>query len=284
MKKTRSSLKTVSAVAATAVMGVAPLLGQENRPPRGGDGKPDLNGIWQALNEANYDLEAHVARPAMALRPGPYGQIPAAQTLALGAVGAVPPGLGVVEGGEIPYKPEALARRKQNQQDWLNLDPEIKCYLPGVPRATYLPHPFQILQSASALTFVYEYAGAVRNIFLKDPGPAPADSWMGQSVGRWEGDTLVIDVTDLNDRTWFDRAGNFHSDKLHVVERYTRLSPDVMSYEATIEDPGVFTRPWKISMPLYRRQEKNAQLLDFKCVEFVEELLYGQYRKHPLKE
>jgi hypothetical protein len=266
------------------VMGVVPLAGQAYRAPRGPDGKPDLNGIWQALNEANYDIEAHVARPAMALRPGPYGPVPAAPTLALGAVGAVPPSLGVVEGGEIPYKPEALARRTQNQQDWLNLDPEIKCYLPGVPRANYMPYPFQILQSASALMFVYEYAGAVRNIFLKDPGPAPADSWMGRSVGHWDGDTLVIDVTDLNDQTWFDRAGNFHSDKLHVVERYTRTSPDVISYEATIEDPNVFTRPWKISMPLYRRQEKNAQLLDFKCAEFVEELLYGQYRKHPLNE
>jgi hypothetical protein len=259
------------------------LLAQEAyRAPRGPSGKPDLNGVWQALNEANYDLEAHVARPAMALRPGPYGPVPAAPVLALGAVGAVPPSLGVVEGGEIPYRPEALARRKQNQDDWLNLDPEVKCYLPGVPRAIYMPYPFMILQSASALTFVYEYAGAVRNIYLKDPGPAPADSWMGQSVGRWEGDTLVIDATGLNDQTWFDRAGNFHSDKLHVVERYTRTSPDVMSYEATIEDPIVFTRPWKISMPLYRRQEKNAQLLDFKCVEFVEELLYGQYRKRPL--
>ena len=111
---------------------------------------------------------------------------------------------------EIPYKPEALARRNQNQQDWLNLDPEIKCHLPGVPRATYMPYPFQILQSVSALTFVYEYAGAVRNIFLRDPGPAPADSWMGKSVGHWEGAALVVDVTDLNDQTWFDRAGNFH--------------------------------------------------------------------------
>jgi hypothetical protein len=284
MKKLLGRPKTAFAVAAITLMGVVPLAGQDNRVPRGPDGKPDLNGIWQALNEANYDLEAHVARPAMALRPGPYGPVPAAQALALGAVGAVPPSLGVVEGSEIPYKPEALAQKKQNQQDWLNLDPEIKCYLPGVPRATYMPYPFQILQSASALTFVYEYAGAVRNIFLNDPGPAPADSWMGQSVGHWEGDTLAIDVTDLNDRTWFDRAGNFHSDKLHVVERYTRLSPDVMSYQATIDDPVVFTRPWKIGMPLYRRQESNVQLLDFKCVEFVEELLYGQYRKHPLKE
>ena len=245
-------------------------------------GKADLNGVWQALNEANYDLEAHEARPAMALRPGPYGPVPAAAVLALGAVGSVPPGLGVVEGGAIPYRPEALRKREQNRENWLTLDPEIKCYLPGVPRAAYMPYPFQIVQSSSAITIVYEYAGAVRNIFLKDPGKAPADSWMGQSVGRWEGDTLVVDVTSFNDQTWFDRSGNFHSDKLHVVERYRRTSPDILAYEAFIEDPEVFTRPWKISMALYRRQEKNAQLLDFKCVEFVEELIYGQWRRHPL--
>jgi hypothetical protein len=274
------------AVAAAALSGlflVLPLTGQQvYRAPRTAGGKPDLNGIWQALNEANYDLQGHVARPAMAVRPGPYGPVPAAAVLALGAVGAVPPGLGVVEGDEIPYKPEALAKKKQNQANWLTSDPEIKCYLPGVPRATYMPYPFQILQSASAISIVYEYAGAVRNIFLKDPGPAPVDSWMGQSVGHWEGETLVVDVKGQSDASWFDRAGDFHSDALHVVERYTRTSPDVISYEATIEDPNVFTRPWKISMPLYRRQEKNAQLMDFKCVEFVEELLYGQYRKKPL--
>jgi hypothetical protein len=245
-------------------------------------GHPDLNGIWQVLNEANFDLEAHDARPALALRAGPYGPVPATPVLALGAVGSVPPGLGVVEGGEIPYQPEALAKRQENQQNWLTSDPEIKCYLPGVPRATYMPYPFQILQSASAITIVYEYAGAVRNIFLKDPGPPPVDSWMGQSVGHWEGQTLVVDVKGFNDQTWFDRAGNYHSEALHVVERYTRTSPDVISYEATIEDPKTFTRPWKISMPLYRRLEKNAQLLDFKCPEFVEELLYGQWRKKPL--
>src|SRR5579862_9769166 len=282
MQKTYSRPSMLCAVAAIVGVGLVQVAGQEYRASRGPDGKPNLNGIWQVLNEAYYDLEAHVARPAMALRPGPYGPVPAAPVLALGAVGAVPPSLGVVEGGEIPYKPEALAIRKQNQDDWLNLDPEIKCYLPGVPRATYMPYPFQILQSASSVTFVYEYAGAVRNIYLKDPGPAPADSWMGQSVGHWEGDILVIDVTGLNDQTWFDRAGNYHSDALHVVERYTRTSPDVMFYEATIEDPKVFTRPWKIGMPLYRRQEKNAQILDFKCPEFVEELLYGPLRKKPL--
>jgi hypothetical protein len=277
-------LITISAAAAIMTIGIMPLAGQAYRAPRLPDGKPDFNGIWQALNEANYDLEGHIARPAMALRPGPYGSVPATAVLALGAVGAVPPGVGVVEGGEIPYKPEALATKKKNQAEWLSRDPEIKCYLPGVPRATYMPYPFQILESASALTFVYEYAGAVRNIPFKDPGPAPNDSWMGQSVGHWEGETLVIDVTGMNDGSWFDRAGDFHSDKLHVVERYTRTSPEVISYEATIEDTDVFTRPWKISMPLYRRVEKNAQILDFKCVEFVEEMLYGPYRKHPLSQ
>ena len=252
------------------------------RAPRTSDGKPDFNGIWQALNEANYDIQPHMARPALALRTGPYGPVPAVPVLALGAVGAVPPGLGVVEGDVIPYQPSALAKRKENQDNWLTADPEIKCYLPGVPRATYMPYPFQILQNSKTVFFAYEYAGAVRNVYLTDPGPAPIDFWMGQSVGRWEGDTLVVDVTGFNDQSWFDRAGNFHSEALHVVERYTRTSPDVISYEATIEDPKVFTRPWKMSMPLYRRQEKNAQLMDFKCVEFVEELLYGQWRKKPL--
>jgi hypothetical protein len=264
---------------------IMPLFAQTAyRAPRAEGGHPDLNGIWQALNEANFDLEAHNAKPALALRPGPYGPVPAAPVLALGAVGAVPPGLGVVDGdGVIPYKPEALAQREKNRENWLKADPEIKCYLPGVPRATYMPYPFRIFQNATQLFIAYEYAGAVRDIYLKDPGPAPVDSWMGQSVGRWEGETLVVDVTGMSDQSWFDRAGNYHSEALHVVERYTRTSPDVISYEATIEDPKVFTRPWKISMPLYRRQEKNAQLLDFKCAEFVEELLYGDYRKKPLR-
>jgi hypothetical protein len=271
---------TLLAGAATLI--ALPLAAQTYRAPRAEGGHPDLNGIWQVLNEANYDLEGHNARPAMAVRPGPYGPVPAAQVLALGAVGSVPPSLGVVEGGDIPYKPEALAQKKKNQENWLTSDPEIKCYLPGVPRATYIPQPFKIFQSASQFFIAYQYDGAVRNIYMKDPGAAPVDSWMGQSVGRWEGETLVVDVTGFNDSTWFDRAGNYHSDALHVVERYTRTSPEIIQYEATIEDPNVFTRPWKISMPLYRRVEKNATILDFKCVEFVEELMYGQYRKNPL--
>jgi hypothetical protein len=286
----RKTLAGVTAAVVTATVltvlyhSAMPIAGQTAayRAPRTPDGKPDLNGIWQAVNEANYDIQAHMARPAMALRPGPYGPVPAAPVLALGAVGAVPPGLGVVEGDELPYKPEALAKKKENQEHWLERDPEVKCYLPGLPRATYMPYPFQIFQSPSALFMAYEYAGAVRNIYLKDPGPAPIDSWMGQAVARWEGEALVVDSTGFNDSTWFDRAGNFHSDKLHLVERFTRTSPDIISYEATIEDPNVFTKPWKMSMPLYRRVEKNAMLMDFKCVEFVEELLYGQFRKKPL--
>jgi hypothetical protein len=279
-------IATVAAAAgAFAAVVATPLAGQAPaayRAPRTPDGKPDLNGIWQALNEANYDIEMHMARPALALRAGPYGPVPAAPVLAFGAVGSVPPGVGVVEGGTLPYKPEKLAQKKENQEKWLERDPEIKCYLPGVPRATYMPQPFQILQSQSAFFIAYQYDGAVRNVYLKDPGPPPIDSWMGQSVGRWEGDTFVVEATGFNDGTWFDRAGNFHSDQLKVVERYTRVQPDVINYEATITDPETFTRPWKMSMPLYRRLEKNAQLMDFKCVEFVEELLYGAYRKKPL--
>jgi hypothetical protein len=268
------------ALAALSVPGEA----QGYRPPRLADGHPDLNGSWQAIGEANYDIQMHAARPALATRPGPYGPVPDPAVVALGAVGAVPPSVGVVDGDELPYRPEALKTKLENQQNWLTRDPEIKCYLPGVPRATYMPYPFQIVQSTSQLMLVYEYAGAIRDVHLKDPGPAPVDSWMGQSVARWDRDTLVVEVTGLNDQTWFDRSGNFHSDAMKVVERYTRVSGDVISYEATIDDPNVFTRPWKMSMPLYRRQERNAQLMDFKCVEFVEELMYGQWRKRPLSK
>jgi hypothetical protein len=245
--------------------------------------RPDLNGVWQVLNTANHDIEPHAARPAMALRAGPHGPVPAKEVLALGAVGAVPAGLGVVEGGAIPYKPEALAKKRENQEKWLERDPEIRCYLPGVPRATYLPFPFQIFQSDSAVLFVYEYAGATRNILFKDPGPPPVDSWMGQSVGRWEGDSLVVEVTGQLDSTWLDRSGNHHSDQLKVTERYTPTGPNTMRYEATLDDPQVYTRPWKMSMTLYKRVGADAQLQQFKCVDFVEELMYGKLRKEPLK-
>ena len=235
------------------------------RAPRTSDGKPNLNGIWQAVNTANWDLQGHAARAGL--------------VVALGAVGAEPAGLGVVEGEEIPYLPAAAAKKKENFANRLTADPEIKCYLPGVPRATYMPFPFQIVQTPKTILMAYEYASASRIIYMENAPASPADSWMGHSVGHWEGDTLVVDVTSFNDQTWFDRAGNFHSDALHVVERYTPLNANALTYEATIEDPKTFSRPWKISMPLYRRLEKNAQLLEFKCVEFVEELMYGPLRK-----
>ncbi|MCZ6658145.1 MAG: hypothetical protein O7C67_12675 [Gammaproteobacteria bacterium] len=252
--------------------------------PRGPGGiHPDLNGIWQVMNEANYDLERHMARSAMQEREGPYGPLPVPKVLYLGAVGSVPPGVGVVEGGKIPYTDEALAIKQENQQNWLQRDPEVKCYLPGVPRATYIPQPFQIFQGDDKVFIAYQYAGAVRDIYMEDPGPAPIDTWMGWSAGRWEGDTLVVEVTGLSEQSWLDRSGNHHSAQMKVTERYTRIGPDHIQYEATIEDPETFTRPWKISMPLYRRMEDNAKLMDFRCVEFVEELMYGEWRKEPLE-
>ena len=239
------------------------------RAPRAADGKPDINGIWQVLNTANWNLQSHSASA------GPLPQ--------LGAMFAIPAGQSVVEGDEIPYLPPALAKKKENAASWWKLDPEIKCYLPGVPRAAYMPYPFQIVQSQKVVMFIYEYASAIRTVNIDSKTEAPVDSWMGWSNGRWEGDTLVIDVTGFNDETWFDRAGNFHSDALHVVERYTPRSPEILDYEATIEDPKVFSRPWKIRMPLYRRMEKNAQLMEYKCPEFAEELLYGPLRKKSAK-
>src|SRR5436190_19092266 len=165
----RSLLMAAAGAAVTALISIsiAPVSGQQAsayRAPRAADGHPDLNGIWQAMNEANWDLQTHVARPALALRPGPYGPVPAAAVLALGAVGSVPPGIGVVEGNEIPYTPAALAQKKKNQDSYLTSDPEVKCYLPGVPRANYMPYPFQIFQSPKAFFMAYEYAGATRNV------------------------------------------------------------------------------------------------------------------------
>ena len=255
--------------------------------PRTADGKPDLNGIWQAVNTANYDIQAHPARPALALLPAPPRsgspgntratpvELPAPEVRPFGAVGGVPAGEGVVEGGEIPYQPWAAAKKKENAEHWLERDPEIRCFMPGVPRATYLPYPFQILQGTNKIVIAYEFAGASRTIHMDPVGDSPASTWMGWSRGRWDGDTLVVEVTDFNDQTWFDRSGNFHSDELKVTERYTPASPYHLMYEATIEDPKVFTRPWKMRMPLYRRFEGEKRLLEYKCVEFVEELMYG---------
>lgn len=224
----------------------------------------DLNGIWQALNTANWDIQDHGPKPG----PPQYG-----------ALFATPPGLGVVEGNEIPYQEWALVKKQENFEKRFTEDPEAKCYMPGVPRANYMPLPFQIVQGTNKIMMVYSFAKAVRTIHMDDVPPSPGDTWMGYSTGRWEGQTLVVDVTSFNGQGWFDRAGNFHSDALRVTERYTRSSPDVLLYEATIDDPKVFTRPWKMSMPLYRVRDARAQVLEFNCVEFSEEMLYGHLRK-----
>jgi len=247
--------------------------------PRTPDGKPDFNGIWQAMANANINLEPAPPKAAHALVPGDFVPVPAPEVVALGAVGAVPASQGVVVGGEIPYKEGAREQQMENQENWLTRDPEIKCYMPGVPRATYMPHPFQIFQSDSAFFIAYSFAGAVRNVYLEDPGPAPLDSWMGQSHGTWEGDTFVVEVTGLNDQTWYDRAGNYRTANSTVTERYTLVDENVIQYEATIEDPEIYEEPWTIRMPLYRRLEENFELPQFKCVEFVEELMYGSFRK-----
>jgi len=235
--------------------------------PRTAGGKPDFNGIWQALGTAEWDLQEHPPRP------GPL--------LPLGARTAVPPGPGIVVGGEIPYLPEALARKKENFDNWMVRDPTIKCFMAGTPRATYQPYPFQIVQGAGDILIAYEFADASRVIYMNRNDESPVETWMGWSRGKWEGDTLVVDVTSFNDQTWFDAAGNYHSDALHVVERYSFRDRDHLMYEATIEDPKVFSRPWRIKLPLYRRIEENARTYEFKCVEFAEEVMYGHLRKKP---
>lgn len=233
------------------------------RPERIG-GKPNLNGVWQALNTANWNLEGHSAE-----------QIE--EFWQLGAIAAIPAGQSVVVGGTIPYRPEALAQREENRAGWPAADPEVKCYMPGIPRATYMPYPFQIVQGDSdIILFSYTFANANRPVFMTDHQIAPVDNWMGRSNGSWDGDTLVIEVNSNIADTWFDRAGNHHSNAMLVTERYTLIDDHVMQYEATIDDPETFSRPWTIRMPLYRHIEENARVLEFNCVEYSEQLLYGE--------
>ena len=264
----RTFLSTV-AIASFAVMAAPSAQTPTGAVTRTADGKPNLTGIWQAMNTANWDLQAHEAKM------GPV--------VSLAAAFAVPPGAGVVEGNEIPYLPDALKKKQANAANWMALDPEVKCYMAGIPRATYQPFPFQIVQSQNTVVMSYEFGSASRIVRMDTKERSPAPAWMGWNVGHWDGDTLVVDVTDQMEDTWFDRAGNFHSDALHVVERISAVDSNTLKYEATIEDPKTFSRPWKISMPLYRRREPNAQLMEYKCVPFAEELMYGHLRKKPTR-
>jgi hypothetical protein len=220
-----------------------------NTLPRTPDGKPDLSGIWQVMNTAAWDIQDHNAQKG------------------------VPAGVGVVVGNEIPYKPEALAKKRENYDKRATADPESKCYLPGVPRIMYMPYPFQIFQKPDQITILFEYVHATRAIYTNGTQHPPGhiDWWMGDSRGRWEGDTLVVDVTHFNNETWFDRAGNFHSEQLHLVERFTPLDRDHLTYEVTVEDPKVFTAPWRMSMVLYRHREPNFQILEYECYAFDNE-------------
>ena len=224
--------------------------------PRTADGKPNLQGIWQVRNRASYDLQDHAARHGM------------------------PAGAGVVEGGEIPYQSWASARKQQNYANRETADPLSKCYMPGVPRIMYMEFPFHIFQTRDHIAINFEWSSVFRLIYMNGkPGPTGIEFWMGDSRGRWEGDTLVVDVKTQNDKTWFDMAGNFHSDELHLVERYTMLNADTIQYEVTIEDPKVFTRPWKISMPLHR-QKDMTRILEYQCQAEAEEAS-GAFERDP---
>jgi hypothetical protein len=255
-----AAILTATAILLTISAAQAQSQVQLDRPARI-SGHPNLNGIWQALNTAYWNLEGHSTEGL-----NEFWQ--------LGAIAAIPAGQSVVRGGTIPYLPDALKKRNENRAKWPASDPEAKCYMLGVPRVTYHNLPFQIFQGDGDLLMAYPFAAANRVIFMKDHQDAPVDSWMGRSNGTWEGDVLVVTTTSLNDQTWLDRAGNHHSNKLKVTERFTLLGPNHIWYEATLDDPLTYSRPWTIEMPLYRLVEKNAQLLEHKCVPFADMLLY----------
>jgi hypothetical protein len=224
-------------------------------------GHPNFNGIWQAVNTAHWNLESHSAEDLK-------------EFWHLGAIAAIPAGQSVVRGGTIPYKPDGLAKRNENRATWPAADPEAKCYMLGVPRVTYHNMPFQIFQAEGDLLMVYPFAAAHRIIYMTDRSELPVDSWMGKSDGTWDGDTLVVTTKWQNGQSWLDRAGNHASNQLTVTERFRLLSPQHLWYEATLDDPQTYTRPWTIEMPLYRMIDQQAQLLEHKCVPFADGLLY----------
>jgi hypothetical protein len=213
-----------------------PAVAQAYTPPRTADGQPDLQGIWEVKTSPDKDIEK---AKGLIVEP---------------------------KNGKIPYLPAALAQRKQNEKNSATADPVNKCYMPGVPRINLLNYPFQIFQTPDQISIAYEFVHNFRNIYMKRTKHMESiDFWLGDSLGHWEGDTLVVDVADLNDQTWFDKAGDYHSDALHVTERYTRTGPDTLRYEATVEDPKTFSMPWKISVNLQRNTKPNARLMEYEC-------------------
>ena len=229
-------------------------------------GHPNLNGIWQTINTAYWNLEAHSVEP-YSKDPNKFWQ--------LGATGIIPAGPSLLKGGgTIPYTADALKKRDENRAKWPEADPESKCYMLGVPRVTYQDRPFQVFQGDGDLLMVYPFAATNRIIYMKDHQDLPVDSWMGRSNGTWEGDVLVVTTTSQNGESWFDRAGNFATNQLKVTERFRFLDGNHIWYEATLEDPQTFSKPWTIEMPLYRIIDNNAQLLEEKCVPYADMLLY----------
>jgi len=252
-----------AAMASASFLAFLPAIGQTAgaKPaytaPRTEDGKPDLQGIWEVRNTANGDLQDH---------GGSYGILP---------------GVGVVEGGPIPYKESALAQKKENFDNREQADPLNKCFLAGMPRTMYLPSPFQILQTPEAVIIVSEYVDTWRWIpTVNIPRYPGVEAWSGDSRAHWEGDTLVVDTVGFNDSTWFDHAGDFHSESLKLTERFTRTSPDTISYEATIDDPMVYTRPWKIKMDFYRRRDLT-RIMENECYMYADEAGKGVHDAPP---
>ena len=228
--------------------------------------EPNLNGIWQSLGNLDWNIEPHPASASTLTAPGAFA--------------ATQGGLGIVVGGKIPYQPWARVQQQKNYAARIEQDPGRNCYLPGVPRANYLPYPLQIVQTDKHIFMAYEFAQASRTVYIDQPNfDAPVDAWMGHSLGHWEDDVLVVNVTAQVPDTWLDRAGNHHGGKLHVQERYQLLTPNHLQYEATLTDPDTYTKPWTISTLLYKNLDDKAQLLDFKCVEFVEQRMYGHLNK-----
>ncbi len=263
----QKQLTKIALVVLVSLFSITQVAAQSGEIPRTPSGKPDLSGIWQAMTSAHYDVEPHAASE------GPHPGL-------MGALSATPAGLGIVEGGRIPYNEQARRVRDENRANAIDNDPLTKCYMPGIPRANYLPFPFQIVQSESVILIAYEFAESNRIVYVDQPElESQVDAWMGHSNAHWEGDTLVIRVSGQMPDTWFDRAGNHHSWEMVVEERWTATGANHIQYEATITDPNTFTAPWTVSFPLYRHVADNMQLLEFKCAEFSEEYLYGEWRK-----
>ena len=242
-----ASASPVNGVTGQAVSQTSTAASPAYKPPRTPDGQPDLRGIWQVRNTANWDIRSH------------------------GSAYGIPAGFGVVEGDEIPYQPWAAAKQQENFKNRLTDDPVEKCYSAGAPRTMYLPYPLQILQTPEAVVIVSSYVHTWRWIpTVAFPRYEGYEAWMGDPRGRWEGDALVVESIGFNDQTWFDHSGNFHSDALKLTERFTRTAADAIGYEVTIDDPKVFTRPWKMQMSLYLHKDM-PRVLEDECYLDAEE-------------